>query len=86
MMVPAWLLGIALLAGAAAGWYLRGRLGRRPAAGRPGVPPPEPEPAAEPALQMEAVLSELERRYQGRVAEPEMAKPKAPRRPRPPKT
>jgi len=85
-MVPAWWLLAVLLAGVAAGWFLHARLAPGRAAARP-APPPEPEPPveapAEPELKMEAVLSELERRYQGRRAEPEPTKPA--RRPRAPK-
>ena len=76
-MVPAWSLLLALLAGAAAGWFARAYLWRRPSpAPAPPVAPPattEDPGAAEPALKMEAVLTELERRYQGRKAEPDPA-------------
>lgn len=71
-MIPAWTLLLALLVGAAAGWFARdwlsSRRGARTAA--TASPAAEPEPT-EPALKMEAVLTELERRYQGRKAEPE---------------
>ena len=94
-MVSAWLLLAALAVGAAAGWLLRGRLG---AATLPAPPAPasapaaesRPEPAAEapeeaaPAEKMGAVLSELERRYQGRTADAEPSRPRAPRRTRRP--
>jgi hypothetical protein len=85
-MVPAWSLLVVLLAGGAAGWFLRSWLARPPVPTRPpSVAETDPEPPAEPAQKMEAVLTELERRYQGRKAEPEPAKPRAPRRGRTPK-
>jgi len=80
-MVPTWSLLLVLLVGGAAGWFLRGRLGRRPAAVRPAAVVEAPlVPADEPEQKMEAVLTELERRYQGRRAEPDPAEPKTPRR------
>jgi hypothetical protein len=70
-VVPAWSLLLALVAGAAAGWLLRSRIGRRQLGGpAPAVVEPVTAPA-EPEQKMEAVLTELERRYQGRKAEPE---------------
>jgi hypothetical protein len=85
-MVPAWSLLVVLLAGAAAGWFLHSWLARAPLPARPAsVAEPDPAPPAEPAQKMEAVLTELERRYQGRKAEPEAAKQRATRRPRAPK-
>ena len=86
-MVPTWSLLIVLLVGAAAGWFLRGLLAGRPAPTRISpVVEAATAPNVEPEAKMEAVLTELERRYQGRKAEPEPpARPKPPRRPRMPK-
>ena len=83
-MIPAWSLLVTLAVGAAGGWFVHSWLGRRPA---PAPPPPIVEasvgPPAEPEQKMEAVLTELERRYQGRKADPEPSAPRpARRRPR----
>jgi len=87
-VIPASSLLLALLAGGFAGWFLRGWLAARrvtpsrPAPSPTPAPPPEPVPVAraEPEEKMEAVLTELERRYQGRKADAEPGRPKAPRK------
>ena len=57
-----------------------------PVAAPPPPPQPEPEPEPEPArISMEDVLSELERRYQGRQADPSAEKRQGGKRRRPPK-
>lgn len=84
-MVPAWSLLLALLAGGVAGWFLHSRLARRPSPVRPVTPAEAPIAAAaepEPEKKMEAVLTELERRYQGRVADDAPPRPRARRRKR----
>jgi len=86
-MVPAWSLVVVLLVGGVAGWLLRSWLGRRPAAPRsPDVVEAVAAAPTEPEQKMDAVLTELERRYQGRRAEPESAKPRVSRRRQPPKS
>ena len=57
-----------------------------PVAPPPPADPPEPEPEPEPArISMEDVVSELERRYQGRQADPSAEKRQGGKRRRPAK-
>ena len=96
-MVPAWTLLAALAVGVAIGWVASWlvRPGRRPEpaeAAEPALveaaplleeppPPPPPEPVR---IGMEDVVSELERRYQGRQADAPGEKRPASRRRRTP--